>query len=209
METQKITIHRALAELKLIDSKIDKTTNSLVAVGLYQKDKLVNGMVSQEDFQKNAQSNYDSVVDLINRKSKIKSAIVKANGEATLKIGDKTMTIADAITAKASLLFKKNLIAVLKQGLQSVTANVNKNNQIVEQNLQRLLEAALGKDSTKIDSKDIEAISIPYQTANEFHLYDPIGVSKKIEVLEKEVSEFEMEVDSALSEINAVTFIEI
>ena len=45
--------------------------------------------------------------------------------------------------------------------------------------------------------------------ANEFHLFDPLKVAEKVESMEKEVADFEMEVDAVLSEINAVTFIEV
>jgi hypothetical protein len=45
--------------------------------------------------------------------------------------------------------------------------------------------------------------------SNEWHLSDPLNIVDKIDALEKEVSEFETEVDATLSEINAITFIEI
>jgi hypothetical protein len=71
------------------------------------------------------------------------------------------------------------------------------------------LEAALGKDNVKAGKDDVEAIRKPYIEANEFHLFDPLKVEETVEKLEKEVSEFEAEVDAVLSEANAVTFIEI
>jgi len=40
-------------------------------------------------------------------------------------------------------------------------------------------------------------------------LFDPLKVAEKVEAMEKEVGDFEMEVDAVLSEINAVTFIEV
>lgn len=206
---EKMTIHRALSELKLIDAKIEKQTNEIIPTGIYQKGKLINGYTIEDDFKKSAISKYQSVVDLIARKNVIKSAIVEANGKTKLLLGDKEMTIADAINFKSVIKFKKALAARLKQLHQTAVSQLNKNNEAVEQNVQSLLKAAFGKDSVEVDESAVDAISKPYRSANEFHLFDPLEVEKKVEDIEKEVSEFEMEVDAVLSEINAVTFIEI
>lgn len=204
-----MTIHRALSELKLMDSKIQKQTQEIMPVGIRQKDKLVNGFVSLEDFTKSAQSKFDSVLELIKRKTTLKSAIVEANGKTKVKVADKEMTIADAINKKSILVYQKQLIDKLKSELQRHTGSLNKNNETIAQNVQNLLVAALGKDKATWKESDVTSIQKPYQEANEFHLVDPLGVQKQIDILEKEVSEFEAEVDAVLSEINAVTIIEV
>lgn len=204
-----MTIHRALSELKLIDSKIEKQISELLPTGTYQKNKLIFGYIKEEDFTTAATSKFQSVTDLINRKSAIKSAIVQANGATKLKLGGKEMTIADAINFKSAIKFKKQLIDRLKNVRNASIADMNNNNAIVEQNVQKLLEYTFGKENVKVDPKDMEAVRKPYIEANEFHLFDPLKVNEKIEAMEKEVGDFEMEVDAALSEINAVTFIEV
>jgi hypothetical protein len=206
---EKMTIHRALSELKLIDAKIEKQTNELLPSGVHQKGKLVEGYVKEEEFKANAQSKFDSVNDLILRKTKIKSAVVDANGKTTVKVGEKEMTIADAINFKGVIKFKKKLIDTLKLKHRQAVAALNKNNDLVNQNVQRILEATFGKENVKVGKEDVEAVRKPYMEANEFHLFDPLEVDKTVEKLEKEVSEFEAEVDAVLSEANAVTFIEI
>lgn len=205
----KMTIHRGLSELKLVDAKIEKGIAELIPCGNYQKDKLVEGYISQEGFEKNAKGRLHSITDLISRKNKIKSAIVAANGVTKVKIGENEMTIADAINLKTVIKFKKSLIESLKQKHRITVGNLNKNNEIVQTNVQRILEATFGKDNTKVSASDMDAVRKPYLEANEFHLFDPLKVENVIEELEKEVSEFEAEVDAVLSEINAVTFIEI
>lgn len=203
-----MTIHRALSELKLIDAKIEKQTNEIVPSGVYQKEKLVENYVTKEDFEKNAKSRFDSVNDLIGRKIKIKSAIVNANGLTQVTIGDKQMSIADAINFKAVVKFKKKLIETLKARHRTAVATLNKNNELVNANVQRILEATFGKENVKVGKDDVEAVRKPYLEANEFHLFDPLKVDETVEKMEKEVSEFEAEVDAVLSEINAVTIIE-
>lgn len=209
MEKTKMTIHRALSELKLIDAKIEKQISEINPVGIFQKDKLINGYTKEEDFKTSAISKFQSVSDLIKRKSDIKSAIVLANGTTKVKVGEREMTIADAINFKAVVKFKYQLISKLKQSHLNSAANLQKNNQIVEDNVQKLLEYTFGKESTKVNENDMNAVRKPYIEANSWHLFDPLDVLKKVEEMEKEVSEFEMEVDAALSEINATTFIEI
>lgn len=205
----KITIHRALSELKLIDSKIEKQIAEIAPSGVYQKTKPVNGYLSQEDFSAAAQSKFDSVNDLIARKTKIKAAIVKANAETQVSVAGKKMTIADAITFKEVIKFKKKFIQTLKTRQNEVVGFLNKQNDIVRNNAKAIVEAALGKDNVKVNKEDVDGIQVPYLAANEFHLFNPLDVDKKVEAMEKEVEQFESEVDSVLSEINAVTFIEI
>lgn len=209
MTKQKMTIHRALSELKLIDSKIEKQINEIVPSGIYQKGKLINNYVKEEDFSNSAKSKFDSVNDLIERKNAIKSAIVEANWITKVKISEKEMTIADAINFKSVVKFKKKLIETLKARQQQAVAQLNQQNTVVEQNVQRILEATFGKENVKAGKDDVESVRKPYMDANEFHLFDPLKVAEKVESMEKEVGDFEMEVDAVLSEINAVTFIEV
>ena len=125
------------------------------------------------------------------------------------KISEKEMTIADAINFKSVVKFKKKLIETLKTRQQQAVAQLNQQNTVVEQNVQRILEATFGKENVKAGKDDVESVRKPYMDANEFHLFDPLKVAEKVESMEKEVADFEMEVDAVLSEINAVTFIEV
>ena len=204
-----MTIHRALSELKLIDSRIEKSINSIEPTGIMQKDKLVNGFYKKEDFENDAKSRFQSVIDLIERKNKIKSAIVKANGITKVDINGNKMTIADAINLKAVIDFKKKLIETLMQKHRNAKANAERNNEKVNASALKLAEAALQKDNVKINDGDAVAITEPFIKRNEFHLVDPLKIEELTEKLQNEVNKFESEVDAVLSEINAVTFIEI
>lgn len=207
-----MTIHRALAELKLIDSKIEKAINSIEPTGVMQNEKLVNGFIKKEDFESNAKSKLQSVNDLIDRKNKIKSAIVTANGITKVKISDKEMTIADAINFKAVIIFKKNLLYSIRTKHQKVKSkflveNDNLNKQALEN-----AKIMLGKqDDSKVKptDDDVKNIMDPFVKRNEFILVDPLEVDKLTESMQKEIDDFEIEVDASLSEINATTFIEI
>lgn len=209
MSKEKITIHRALSELKIIDSRIEKAISNIKPCGYLQKDKLVDRFYDKKDFDKDAKADFDSVVGLIDRKNKIKSAIVKANGATKVTIGGKKMTIADAISFRAVILLKKDFIASLTSKLNKAKEFIEKSNVSVDENALRLAEAAYGKDNVKVGDKDYDHITKPYIENNKFSLVDPLGVEKLVETLQEEVDNFETEVDATLSEINAITFIDI
>ena len=212
METQKMTIHRALAELKLIDSRIEKAINVVEPTGLMQKDKPVNGFYAKDDFEKDVKAKYQSVTDLINRKNSIKSAIVKANGTTNVVIGTKTMTIADAINFKTVITVKKNLIARLTEKHNHVKAKFNQENEKINNVALENAKIMIGKqgdDSVKPNDEDVKNIVEPFVKRNQYHLIDPLKIEELVVKLQSEVEEFEVEVDAVLSEINALTQIEI
>lgn len=204
-----MTIHRALSELKLIDAKIAKQTDEFFPVGIYQKGGLIQNHIKPEDFSAMAQSKFDSVTDLIRRKKALKSAIVASNGVTKVTVAGIDMTVADAINNKNAIDLQKLLLARMKGAQQACIAQLNKNNDAVQANVQRLLEVTFGKENVKVEPKDMNAVRGPYIEANTWLLYDPLDVTKKIEELETYITAFEADVDAALSEINAVTFIEI
>lgn len=205
----KMTIHRALSELKLADAKITKQISEIIPVSYYQKDKLIFGRISHEDFSNSAKSKLQSILDLIKRKELIKAEIVKSNGITEVTVANHKMTVADAITRKSTLELYKILIERLRNLNNINNGAVNKNNESINEHLQRLLEITFGKENVKADPKDIEAIRKPFLEANEFHVIDPLKIEDVIKDLEKEVEDFESEIDAVLSEINAVTFIQI
>lgn len=207
-----MTIHRALSELKLIDAKIEKGIQAIEPTGLNQTDKPVNGFYKREDFEKNAQSNYDSVTALIDRKTKIKSAIVTANGKTMVEVGGKKMTIADAITQKTIIAFKKSLIATLSKKHTAVKAKFMTENEKVNNVALENAKIMIGKQgdgTVKPTDADVKAIVEPFVKRNEFHLVDPLGVENLVLKLQSEVDAFEADIDAVLSEINAVTIVEI
>lgn len=205
-----MTVHRALSELKLIDGKIEKQVDDITPSSYRQGDKgLVGGVFDETAFNNKAQSNYDSILALMERKVKIKSAIVKSNAETQVTVNDRVMTVADAIAYKGLMLIKRKFVQTLMSKHRNVVAGVNKNQETVKLNLQKLLEVNLGKESIRVNEGDVEAISKPYMTRHEVYLIDPLKLADKIDMLNKEISDFEAEVDAVLSESNAVTFIEI
>lgn len=209
METTKMTLHRALAELKILDSRISKAMDSLNPVAIKQNDKLVNLAVDEQEFSEKAKASFQSVKDLMDRKIKIKKALVLKNAQTTFKVADQTMTIADAISLKNMMNLKKDFLESLKEKHKKSMAQLNRGNEMVNNNLQALLLSSLGKESSKQDENSVKAISEPFLKLNKLTLCDPLKIEKEMENMQNEIDAFETEVDAALSEINATTFIEI
>lgn len=209
MTKVKMTIHRGLSELKLIDDRINKGIAAIVPSGVMQKDKKVNNFHDKKDFDTTAKSALQSVKDLMERKSAIKSAIVASNGVTKVLVAGHEMTVADAITAKDTIKFKKSLYQTLLARHKQAQGQVNLNNEKITENALALAEATVGKENVKNGNEQATELMKVYTETNEFHLVDPLEVEKLAAAAEAEISEFESEVDAVLSESNAVTFIEV
>jgi hypothetical protein len=74
-----LTITKALVELKLLDSRINNGITKLLPVEVIEGDRPPSGFKSVAEFNQAATSLLQSVQDLIERRQKIKNAIVKSN----------------------------------------------------------------------------------------------------------------------------------
>ena len=209
MKTKQVTLHRALAELKLIDAKIEKATSSINPVGFVTKGGYVNNTIDKELFNKEAKAKYQSIIDLIERKAFIKTAIVNANATTTLEVAGNKMTIAEAINQKSIIEFKENLRETLKSKNNATDSQIEVHNAKVDKNALSLAQTALQKDNVELNDTDVMSVTKPYIEANQLTKVDPLEIVSVIEVLDTDIMEFKTEIDAALSEINAITKIEI
>jgi hypothetical protein len=209
---EQMTLTRALAELKTLDKRIEKKSQGLHPLGIVVNKKLrvPNQQQNPQEFEHQVQSEWQSIQDLMERRKKIKSALVQANASTNVEIAGQQMTIAEAIDLKNFITYKKNLLKSLRTTYQKANQYIEQHNQKVEQNLQALLEQQFGKDSnSRPKEDDYEAISKPFWQQNGASMLDPINIQKQIESLENEIFEFETNVDYALSEVNSQTYIEV
>lgn len=209
-EVKKISITEALNKLKLYDAKINKAIEQHEYVGAAKKSSNMIGAQSKEKFKENAKSSYQSVVDLIKNRNKLKSLIVQSNATTTVEINGRTMTVAEAIERKNSIQYEIDLLNTLKHQYSSATRTVNSENKRVDAQIDSLLETFIGKDSEKKSTKEGQAvIADSYREKNEFELVDPLDIYDKIQELENEIDGFNSNVNTALVLSNATTFIEI
>jgi hypothetical protein len=210
---EKMTVTRALAELKLLDSRITKGiaySGSFVDVSQKKTEngnKAIKSGMSKDEFEKRAVSNYTSINDLINRRNKIKSAILKSNANTKVVIGGKEYTVVEAIDQKSAIQYKKDLLSTMKNQLANILQEIDKSKTKVESQVETMLAQSLGSNK-KVSDSDYDTIAKPFIEANELKLIDPLKLQDKIDMLDKEIDEFETEVDFVLSESNSRTEIE-
>lgn len=210
MYMSKITIHRALSELKLLDARINRGIYDLNVVGVRKNTAPnVNGTkLTPELFAAKAKADLDSVKDLVMRRDAIKRAIVLSNASTMVSIGDVEYTVAEAIERKTSIQYDKALLRKLKSLNSDAMSAFNRGQEQMEAALDKQLQAMGGSDKTaKADG--LLAFAEGYRAQNGFELIDPLTVVDYINGLQTSIDVFEMEVDSVLSESNATTFIEV
>jgi hypothetical protein len=203
-EAESMTLHKALSELKLIEGKITKRMGDIVPVGIFQKNNKIDGYVTPEDFDKNAQSLYQSITDLFERQQTIKSALMKKNLEVIIDIAGLKMSIADALNYKSTLPLRKNFVHILKQKYIQTVGRMNTDNEKVSKNLDIILSGQQDKSS-----EAMKKFTDNYKEVNEFHLQNPLKIEEKFKGMEEQIEKFETELDGLLSETNALHTITI
>ena len=206
----KLSITRALAELKTLKKRSEGIIPSMVFVDAYQNrsNTLLSSKKTKQDFENETKANLQSIYDIIDNQKKIKAAIVASNAITNVTIGKEVMSVAAAIETKKSIELKKTLLKSMKLNWNNVKNSAEKSNVQVENNLQSLLTSMFGADK-KTDPTIFEETSKSFRLQNEVRIFDPAKIETKIKELEEEIVTFEGEVDFALSESNAKTEIEI
>ncbi|MPM29868.1 hypothetical protein SDC9_76409 [bioreactor metagenome] len=88
MTNETMTVHKALAELKIIDDRIQKAiSGGTFCIANKHSNEKING-VPVDDFKKTMQGSFDKASDLITRRNAIKRAVVNSNATTQVKVGE-------------------------------------------------------------------------------------------------------------------------
>lgn len=205
----KITITRALREIKLIDKRIrNKISSSHFVACKKGSSEKVNRIYTIEEYSQNAESNFQSIIDLIERRKIIKSKISISNAKKTVKIAGKKYIKSEAIERKNSIEYEKELLDELKKQYRNAVSKMNYKNEEVQERLDQLMIQMVGKDKKDL-AKENEAVAKVFRDQNEYSLVDPLKIEDIISKMEKEIDDFEAEVDFVLSEANSMDTIEV
>ena len=211
MTTETMTIHRGLAELKIIDERINKAIRETAFVTVNKHSNAKIDGLAIDEAKEIIKSNYDRINSLINRKNAIKRSVVLSNARTEVTINGVVYTIAEAIDMKNHGIESKS---TLKTTLE--TQNKNAKGLLLRENGQGLSDRAeayvtglYGGKDTKSDPKVIDQMKKDFIESNSYDLIDPIGIEKVLIALDEEISTFRAEVDATLSESNAITQITI
>lgn len=207
--SEKMSVHRGLAELKLLDSRIDKA----IGEGVYCKhnkrsNTKINGMTIKEYEDKVIRASVDKVNSLIERRGKIKSAIVKSNAITEIEVAGIKMPVAVAIDRKNSIEHERQYLYELKHQYSRTINTIEKNNSTLTNRADEQINL-LYSNKDNVDPNKIKILRDDYIEENTFDLIDPVGIKGLLDKLEKDIEDFETEIDFKLSESNALTMIEI
>lgn len=208
---EQMTVTRALAELKLLQSRIDKGVTGFTGIDVFQKrseKRAVKTNMPKDEFEKKALSSWESVNDLIKRRAAIKTALLRSNAETKVKIGGVEFSVIEAIERKNSIEFEKSLLRKMKANHTAIMTSVEQARARLDDQVEKMILQNLGTDK-KTDKEDFERIAKPFIEANEYNLIDPLKLGDKIDALDESIDNFETEVDFVLSESNAKTNIEL
>lgn len=214
MTTEKMTIHKALAELKTMDARIAKAIHETPYVlAVKHSAEKINGM-TVDNFKDKMRSGYQKATNLIARRDAIKRAVVLSNATTKVKIGDNEYTVAEAIEMKNhGMEFKSDLLRQMNSAYTAAQNELVRNGgEALEKKAEQYVLAVIAaqpKDSKmSVDSDAMKTLRQTYIDNNTYDLVDPMNIAKVMEKLDAEINEFNAEVDAALSCSNALTVIE-
>lgn len=211
MTKETMHVHSALAELKMLEERINKIIRNTTWV---VANKHSNTKIDGKDVKawiEEKKSEWQKLNDLIKRREAIKKAVVKSNAETTVVIAGETYTVAEAIERKnKGIVFLKNILGTLNHDIQMAGVNANAGNgDKLEARADEHVKIMLGNSDTKNLSEEAKKIRKDFIEAQTVEIIDPIEAYKIVGLLEEEISQFMMEVDGKLSVSNAITEIEI
>lgn len=200
MSSTTISITQALAELKLLEKRINKSLDNVKWSDVSSK----NNAVDELQLKRVAESEYQSYTDLLKRRDTMKRAIVMSNATTNVTVGKWSGSVAEAIEQKSNMEFKKKLLASMRRSLLLSQESYKRKEAELETRLDKLLSSELGKD-IKTNPDTIQALTVSFKETNKITHHDPLKLAEKIKNLEEEIEDFETNINWKLSESNGKT----
>lgn len=208
-----ISITRALTEVKHLSDRINRAAAEPfvgLAKGRDNRKVCVNSPSSSiAEVTAQLTSNLQAVTDMVNRREKLKRLIINSNANTTVVINGDSMSVAEAIEKKASVDFKKTLLAQLRAQYTNAARRVETENVKLMQEVDNAVQQAYGNDKGKVEADQYDAVAKPRMDHSQFSMIDPNKAEQLIKALDDEITGFLQEVDFVLSESNARTSIEV
>jgi len=204
-----MTITRVLAEIDVLNKRIEKETRNARFIACVKNTATkVDGVQTKAEFSSSAQSSYDSIIDMIEKRKKLKAKLVMSNATTIVNICNKDYFVAEAIERKNMIHLEQALIAEMVSQYNKMVANYNRKAEELDGRYDEFLRTLGVKDSKNISETMLEA-GKNFLAENGWSILDPIKLKEKIDALTDEVENFMKEVDFTLSECNSLTKIEI
>ena len=211
MTTETMNVHQALAELKMMDKRIEAATREpeWVITNKHSNTK-ING-VDVREWVDDIKSKYQKGLDLIRRRDAIKRAVVNSNAVTKITVAGKEYTVAEAIDRKNNgVEYQKKLVLRLNHDYVMCKSNADRaNGSELERRADEHVRIMVGNSDMKGATAEAVRLRNEFILAQTTDIIDPIGVLAEIEKINDEVNSFLMNVDAALSVSNALTVITV
>lgn len=210
MTTEKMSVHKALAELKTMDKRItDAVNNGKYCIANKHSNTKISG-ISIPEFRVKMIGDYDRVTSLIARRNAMKRALVLSNAKTMVTINGSEYTVAEAIEMKNhGIEYDQYLMAELKKQYQKEqNVIIMRNGDELDKKAEKYIVDMYGANEDVKKNENITQAKKEYIEQNSYDFIDEIKIVDKIRELEERISAFVAEVDAALSVSNALTEIE-
>jgi len=218
--SEKMLVTQALDErdllVKKITDKIEKA--SFVDTIKPNEDKVYSKRITRDEYTKEAESEYQQIVDLIDRYQKIDSAIVASNAKTEIVTSYGKFTVAGAIALRSRMRsqgsygmdadFEGLLVGKMKNEYNERVRTCDIKNGQLQNTAESMRLSILGKDTKTKDDKPLGVVDA-YVKENTTELMDPLDIKKKIETLEEKTNTLLKELDTQIKVSNATTLVEI
>lgn len=220
MMEKKMLVTQALDQRDLLVKKIcDKIRKaSFTETKKHNEEKVMERKVTQKEFEKEARSSYQQIIDLIHWYDKVDQAILRSNAETMIETSYGTMSIANALALRSRLNcsnaydsdsnFEGNLMMKLEEELNEKIRVMEQKNKGLQNTAETMRLSILGKDTKTKDETPLKVVDV-YVQENTTELIDPLNVRKKIDELNERRETILNELDTKIKVSNATTFVEI
>lgn len=216
----RLLVTQALDERDLLVKKINDKIHGATFTDVIKRneDKVYNRRLTREEFQKEAESAYQQICDLIERYNRIEAAIVESNANTFIETSYGRFSVAGAITLRNRMRgdakfggaadFETTLLYKLKKSYHDCIDTIERKNKSLADTAEEMRLSILGRENKSKDDKPLEVVE-SYIKENTMELADPLNIVKKMEQLQERKDKLLSELETQIKVSNATTFITI
>jgi len=212
----KLLITQALDERDLLVKKINSKIERIDFVDGKKRneEKVIQQVITKEEFCKKVKTSYQQIQDLIKRYQKIDEAIITSNANTYIETSFGTYSVAVALSMRNRLRelnamdFETMLRNKMEENYYEVLELKDLRNRRLEEDAEKMRLSILGKDGKYKDDKPLSVVDA-YISENTVELIDPLNVLDEIESLKDKHTTLLSELETKIKISNATTFIEI
>ena len=214
----RLLVTQALDERDLLNKKINDKIKTAVFVDVvkHNEETVMNRRVDRETFQKEAQSSFQQINDLIERYKNIEAAIVESNANTFIETSYGKFSIAAAIALRNRLRgdlkfdgkadFETTLYQKMKRAYDDCITTMELKNEALAETAEQMRLSILGKETKVKNDKPLEVVET-YVKENSIELADPLGIVAKMEQLKEKRDKLLTELETQIKVSNATTVI--